>query len=102
MATPMFTYEALSKEELIVECKNKQAVIEWHCKNADWLEDELMECMRIVAPGMGCAMPDEITYAIMVTAIRRLMEADTDKYEALLERWQARHASEPQNGASRG
>ena len=52
----------------------------------EWLEDELMECMRIVAPDMGGAMPDEITFAIMVTAIRRLMEADTERYEALLER----------------
>lgn len=62
----------------------------------EWLEDELMEVMRIVAPGMGGAMPDNITFAIMVTAIRRLMEADTDRYEALLERWQKRHSREPQ------
>ena len=61
----------------------------------DWLEDELMEVMRIVAPGMASAMPDEITYAIMVTAIRRLMEADTDRYEALLERWQKRQNASP-------
>jgi len=27
MPTPIFTYEALSREELIRECKNKQAVI---------------------------------------------------------------------------
>lgn len=55
-----------------------------------WLENELMACMQIVAPGMGSAMPDEITYAIMVTAIRRLIECDTERYEALLERWQKR------------
>lgn len=55
-----------------------------------WLEDELIAIMQTVAPGMGSPMPDEITYAIMVTAIRRMMEADTDKYEALLERWQKR------------
>jgi hypothetical protein len=59
----------------------------------EWLEDELMEVMRIVAPGMGSAMPDEITFAIMVTAIRRLMEADTERYEALLERWQKRRSA---------
>lgn len=61
-----------------------------------WLEDELMEVMRIVAPGMAEPMPDEISCAIMVTAIRRLMEADTDRYEALLERWQERHTSNQQ------
>lgn len=61
----------------------------------EWLEDELMEVMRIVAKGMNPDLPeeDEIIYAMMVTAIRRLMEADTDRYEALLERWQKRHAS---------
>ena len=52
-----------------------------------WLEDELVEVMRIVAPGMVGRQPDEITYAMLITAIRRLMEADEVRYEALLERW---------------
>lgn len=57
----------------------------------EWLEDELVECMRIVSPGMAEPKPDEITYAIMVTGIRRMVEANTDRYEALLDRWQKRH-----------
>lgn len=66
----------------------------------EWLEDELMEVMRIVAPGMGGQLPDELTYAIMVTAIRRLMEADTDRYEALLERWQQRQQNKLTDNAT--
>jgi len=57
-------------------------------QDTDWLEDELVEVMRIVAPS---AQEDQITHAMLVTAIRRLMEADTEKYEALLARWQKRH-----------
>jgi hypothetical protein len=57
-------------------------------QDTNWLEDELVEVMRIVAPS---AQEDQITHAMLVTAIRRLMEADTEKYEALLARWQKRH-----------
>ena len=60
-----------------------------------WCEDELMEVMRIVSKGMTPeTQEDEIIYAMMVTAIRRLMESDTERYEALLARWQARHKEE--------
>jgi len=62
-------------------------------QDTDWLEDELVEVMRIVAPS---AKEDNITHAMLVTAIRRLMEADTEKYEALLARWQKRQGGSNQ------
>ena len=59
----------------------------------EWLEDELVSIMQTVAPREG---EDQIHHAIMVTAVRRMMEADMAKYEALLERWQKRQ--QPQVG----
>lgn len=80
-------------EESAVEAWNTRFIVT-EARENEWLEDELMEVMRIVAKGMTDTHEDEIIYAMMVTAIRRLMEADTDKYEALFERWQKRHAAE--------
>lgn len=44
MAVPMFTYEALSREELIRECKNKQAVI-----------NHLNELLEAPRPEVACS-----------------------------------------------
>lgn len=52
----------------------------------EWLEDELMEVMRIVMP-----REDDFTAAIQTHAIRLLVECDAEKYEALQERWTKRH-----------
>ena len=59
----------------------------------EWLEDQLMECMRLVSRGLYGAGQEEdhLTDALRLHGIRLLVEADTERYEALLERWQKRH-----------
>jgi hypothetical protein len=56
-----------------------------------WLEDELVEVMRIVSPRERTRDEDAIDHAMLVSGIRRMMEADTERYEALLTRWHKRH-----------
>ena len=46
-----------------------------------WAENELLAVMRIIGPPDGT--DDVITYAMKFSAIRRMIEADEDKYVAL-------------------
>lgn len=66
----------------------------------EWLEDELMEIMRLVSKGLyGDTPDDELTDALRLHGIRLLLEADIEKYEAVLERWELRQP--PQNGGDK-
>ena len=51
---------------------------------ADWAEREVLEIMRIVGPGDGS--DDDIIRLMKLTAIRRMLEADVDKYTALADK----------------
>lgn len=80
------------KDRACMKCYSAPAAPGVDAEHTAWLEDELMEVMRIVAHGMTPeTQADEIVYAMMVTAIRRLMEADEARYEAVLESYQKRH-----------
>ena len=49
-----------------------------------WAEAELIEVMRIIGPPDGT--DDLITYAMKFSSIRRMVEADEDKYLELARR----------------
>lgn len=54
----------------------------------EWLEDELMEVMRIAVHDQA---DDDMIRAMKLHGIRLLVEGDVERYEALFARWQARH-----------
>lgn len=60
------------------------ALIERLAGDADWAEREVLEIMRIVGPGDGS--DDNIIRLMKLTAIRRLLEADVEKYTALADK----------------
>ena len=52
--------------------------------NLEWAESELAEIVRIVSPAIN---EDAVTNAILITAIRRLIEADYRRYLDLMKRY---------------
>jgi hypothetical protein len=85
---PNKAMELMARAEIEIE-RLKRASLRGPSEQ-EWLEDELVAVMQTVAPGMAGMEEDDIIRLMVVTSIRRMIEADTERYEALLDRWQAR------------
>lgn len=62
----------------------------------NWLEDELMEFVRLSSRDLYTHIKpeqeDSITDALRLHGMRLMVEADIEKYEKVVDRWQKRHA----------
>lgn len=62
-----------------------------------WLEDELIEVMRLASRGLWAPDKDDaITDTLRLHGIRLMLEANTERYEALLDRVQKRRLPQSQ------